>query len=242
MILPLSLHEHFVIISKPAKLLVHPPTSRSIEPTLMDWLLVHYHELNSVGPVDRPGIIHRLDKDTSGLLIIPRTNYAHTTFGTLFHDRTISKTYLAVVEGHPDRQGSIDAPVGRDPVTKTRITISNAFTSCAQDNLNEVGTINKNGSKFRKALTHYKVLEYFENFSLVEVKPVTGRTHQIRVHFASIGHPIVADTVYGKNSSLINRQALHAYKIAFSFDGTPFEFTSDLPKDFSGSINKLKNP
>ena len=95
--------------------------------------------------------------------------------------------------------------------------------------------------KFRTALTHYKVLEYFNNHSLVEVKPVTGRTHQIRVHFASIGHPIVGDTVYGKESAHIKRQALHAHKIAFDFDGTPYEFTLDVPEDFSELITKLKN-
>lgn len=238
-------HEHFIIISKPAQLVMHPPTLRSTEPTLMDWLLAHYQELSTVGSVDRPGIIHRLDKDTSGLLIIPRTNYAHAMFGAMFRNRTIHKTYLAIVTGHPDREGSIDAAIGRDPITKTRMAVINTYGATAYaDDLEDSDTEKRtstSGPKVRKALTHYKVLEYFENHTLVEVKPVTGRTHQIRVHFASIGHPIVADTVYGTSSPHINRQALHAHKIAFQFDGTPHEYILDVPKDFLELIAKLKN-
>lgn len=218
-------HEHFIIIAKPANLLMHPPTLRSTEPTLMDWLLNHYQELKAVGSVDRPGIIHRLDKDTSGILIIPRTNYAHNLFGSMFRNRTIAKTYLAIVEGHPDREGSINVPIGRDPITKTRMATQSSINT---------------GSKFRNALTHYKVVEYFENHTLVEVKPVTGRTHQIRVHFASIGHPIVADAIYGKSSPYIKRQALHAHKIAFEFDGIACEFVQEPPADFLQVVSELK--
>jgi 23S rRNA pseudouridine1911/1915/1917 synthase len=225
-------HDHFIILAKPAQLLMHPPTARSTEPTLMDWLLAHYHELKSIGSVDRPGIIHRLDKDTSGVLVIPRTNYAHSQFGSFFRNRTIQKTYLALVQGHPSVTGSIDTPIGRDPITKTRMAII-----AHSHNFPETPSI---GPRVRHALTHYKVLEYFENHSLVEVKPITGRTHQIRVHLASLGHPIVGDVIYGTSSPLISRQALHAHSIAFEFDTVPYTFTAPIPEDFAELLKKIK--
>ena len=210
-------HPHFFIISKPAGLLVHPPSMAIAEPTLVDWLVAHFNEIKQVGYVDRPGIVHRLDKDTSGILIIPRTNHAHSVFGDLFRERTIDKTYYAIVQGHPPQSGTINAPIGRCPITRTKMTT----------------TIHPHSAtKMRHAITHFRVLEYFDDAALIEVKPITGRTHQIRVHLAALGHPIIGDIVYGKKSNLIGRQALHAYRIAFPFEGKAYEFTKEPPADF----------
>ena len=133
--------------------------------------------------VDRPGIVHRLDKDTSGLMVVPRTHYAHKYFSTLFRDRQIHKTYYAVVHGHPDAQGTIDFSVGRHPEQRTKM---HAFPHDYRQDL-----------PMRSAVTHYTVLEYFADSALVELKPVTGRTHQIRVHCTALGHPLIGDPVYG---------------------------------------------
>lgn len=223
-------HEHFLIINKPAGLIVHPPHTASSSITLVDWIRFYYKDVCSVGYIDRPGIIHRLDKDTSGILIIPRTTYAHAIFGTLFKDRAIKKTYLALVHGHPDKEGVVDRAIGRDPVLRTRMK---AFHSLA------CGSEQVNGVKIRHAYSSYHVHTYYANHSLVVVKPVTGRTHQIRVHLASIGHPIVADTVYGSQTELMNRQALHAHSIAFTFDGIPYDFTAELPADMDAAVRLL---
>lgn len=219
-------HPHFMIVYKPEGLLVHPPSMASTAATLVDWLLVHFNDIKDVGYVDRPGIVHRLDKDTSGLLVIPRTNYAHSVFGTHFRNRTIHKRYYAVVQGLPDKEGVIDAAIGRDPVTKTRMTTT---------------THPGSGMKMRDSQTHYRVVEYFDDAALLEVKPITGRTHQIRVHLASIGYPIIGDPVYGKKSKLIDRQALHAFSLAFDFDGQAHSFQKDVPADFKQLIESLRN-
>ncbi|MDR3550097.1 MAG: RluA family pseudouridine synthase [Candidatus Babeliales bacterium] len=220
-------HEHFLILNKPANLVVHKPHTSSTECTLVDWILKSYKEIATIGAADRPGIVHRLDKDTSGVIIIPRTPYALATFGQMFSSRTISKTYLAIVQGHPPKSGTVDWPIGRCLRNKTKMTTYNpAIYSTA---------------KSRQALTNYTVLEYFQDTALVEVKPVTGRTHQIRVHLNSIGHPIIGDIVYGTSSLLIKRQALHAYQISFTFDGTPHLLTAPLSEDLQAMLKKLRN-
>lgn len=220
-----STHPHFIIIEKPAGLLAHPTTSTSNEVSLSDWLLHHIKDIAHVGSVDRPGIIHRLDKLTSGLMIIPRTNYAYQQFGTIFRDRSIDKTYYAVVAGHPDAQGTIDLLIGRDPVTRNKMTTYASLEAAK--------------TKARHAVTHYVVEQYYKDAALVRVTLETGRTHQIRVHFAAIGHPIIGDILYGKPSSIINRQALHAAELSFMFDEQPFLFKSDLPDDIKKLICTL---
>ena len=217
---------HFLILFKPAGLVVHSPDTRSTAPTLVDWIINNYAEVASVGAVDRPGIVHRLDKDTSGIMIVSRTNYAHAILGQMFKDRAISKTYLAIVQGHPPKTGIIDLPIGRDPRNPTKMS---TFPHSAAGR----------SSAIRTACTNYTVIEYFQNHSLVEVKPITGRTHQIRVHFAAIGHPLVGDSVYGRSSHLIKRHALHAHKIAFIFDGASHEFSYEAPEDFKTLLHEL---
>lgn len=219
-------HPHFLIIYKPEGLLVHSPSTTSTAPTLVDWLVLHFNDIKHVGYVDRPGIVHRLDKDTSGILIIPRTNHAHTVFGDLFREREIEKKYYAIVQGHPDSKGTIELPIGRCPISKIRMTTK----------------VHPHSSvKMRTATTHYRVVEYFEDAALVEVRPITGRTHQIRVHFAAIGHPLIGDQVYGTKSKLIPRQALHAYSLAFQFGGQSHSFAKEPPEDFQNLIKKLRN-
>lgn len=214
-------HEHFYIINKPAGLIVHPPHTNSGMVTLMDWLVHHHSELQEIGYADRPGIIHRLDKDTSGLMIVPRTNYAHKTFGELFKDRLMHKTYNAVVVGHPDKEGTIEFPIGRHPQKRMQM-----YAFPHPDDLADPST-----AKGRHATTHYRVLEYYKDSSLIEAKPVTGRTHQIRVHLAAIGHPIVGDPVYGMSSKKIKRHALHAAGIAFTLLDAKHQYVIPLPDD-----------
>lgn len=224
--------EHFVAIHKPATLLVHPPSSASCAITVVDWIRQNYADISSVGIPDRPGIIHRLDRETSGILLITKTHYAHNMIGELFRERKINKTYKAVVTGHPPRHGIITLAIGRNPLNRSKMT---HFDPDIIDHEGRVGT-----TKVRNAKTEYTVLEYFENASLVEVKPTTGRTHQIRVHMAALGHPIIGDHLYGKESPFINRQALHAEQLAFVFDGKEYSFIDHVPDDFQQLIDRLR--
>jgi 23S rRNA pseudouridine1911/1915/1917 synthase len=194
--------------------------------SLADWLIHNIDDIAHVGSVDRPGIIHRLDKLTSGLMVIPRTMYAYNLFGIMFRERTIQKTYYALVTGHPPKEGTIDLHIGRDPVQRNKMT---TYRSLAQAE-----------TKARHAITHYTVEQYFENAALVRVTLETGRTHQIRVHFAAIGYPIIGDILYGKASPLIERQALHAAELDFNFDGTSYHVTSPLPEDIKKVMKQMK--
>lgn len=213
-------HADFFIITKPSHLLVHAPSSYSTELTLVDWLMAYCPEIVGVGTSGRPGIVHRLDKGTSGLMIIARNQISHTLFADMFRDRTIKKTYIAVVDGHPDKNGTVDFPIARDPHVKTKMTHRN--------------------SSGRHATTNFNVLEYFENSSLLELKPITGRTHQLRVHCAALGYPIIGDTQYGTPHKLIERQALHAQSLSFTYQGTEYSFTQEPPEDFNNVLGSMK--
>ncbi len=214
-------HEHFLIINKPSALSVHAPSKSNLEVTLVDWLVSRFQEIKKVGHEDRPGIVHRLDKDTSGLLVVSRNNYAHELLSSLFKNRLITKTYHAVVKGHPPKEGSISLSIDRNPLYRIKMR-----------SILGVG---------RPSLTHYTVLEYFADSALVAFHPVTGRTHQIRVHSAAIGHPIMGDTLYGTSSKLINRQALHAFSLSFDFEGNHYSFTQEPPADFTQLVKLLRS-
>ena len=212
-------HEDFLVINKPAGVLVHPASSYETEPCITDWLTGLYKNCSFVGTTIRPGIVHRIDKDTSGLLIIARNNAAQQAISDMFKERKMKKTYYALVTGHPEKTGTVALPLGRHH------TIRNKMAHV------------KNG---REATTHYKVKEYFEQAALVEVNIITGRTHQIRVHFSSIGHPLVGDVLYGKPSKLIKRQALHAGLLSFTYASVDYNFELQLPQDFEKALSQLR--
>ncbi len=208
----------FAIINKPAGVIVHAPDSKHTAVTLVEWVQATFSNIKTVGYDDRPGIVHRLDKDTSGLMVIPLTQPAFAAFSGFFKDRTIKKTYLAVVKGHPEKEGSMSYEISRHPTVRNKMTTQGSG---------------------RESHTDYTVVEYFEDASLVEVRPQTGRTHQIRVHFNAIGHPLLGDIIYGSRSLLIGRQALHAYKLQFRYNDTSYEFLQNVPNDFKELLNTL---
>jgi len=212
-------HPDFFIIEKPPYIAVHAAAPTSTEPTVVDWLLTHYADLAAVGAAERPGIVHRLDKDTSGLLIVPRNNTAHELLSDMFKQRLIKKTYYAIVTGHPENEGTIDFPVGRDPHTRLKMC-----TYSAQG---------------RPSTTHYSVVQHYTAHSLLKLNPITGRTHQLRVHCAALGYPIVGDKVYGTKSKLIPRQALHAAELSFTYKDEQYTFELPLPDDMQQLLNTL---
>jgi 23S rRNA pseudouridine1911/1915/1917 synthase len=216
--------EHFMVLNKPANLAVHPTNKEDPQFTLVDWLLLNFPEIGNLGFTERPGIIHRLDKDTSGIIIIALSNHGQATFGKMFQNRTISKTYKAIVHGAPPASGTIEAAIGRNKYNKTKMAVPPDIAGPERD-----------------AITHYKVIEYFDNHALLELKPVTGRTHQIRIHLASIGHPILGDKVYGEASKLISRQALHAFSISFEFNNKKSELIAPLSEDIEKTVIELRS-
>lgn len=212
--------EDFIVINKPSGLLTHHVATAPSEPSVVHALLHKYPAFSAFESLERPGIIHRLDRDTSGILLIARTPEAQTRLAALFKDRTITKEYRALVVGHPPRTGIMSDPIGRHPTQRHKMGI--------------------NGIAARSAITHYAVSEYYDDYSELSLKIETGRTHQIRVHCASIGHPVLGDGVYGKKDSRIDRQALHAYRISFTYRGVAYEYTAPLPADFL-FLTKLKS-
>jgi 23S rRNA pseudouridine1911/1915/1917 synthase len=214
--------EHLLVVNKPAGMPVHPGPGHARR-TLVNALLAHCPELPGIGGVQRPGIVHRLDKDTSGLIIVAKTEKAHAALSRQLKDREIKKTYLALVEGvvsPPEAQ--IEAPIGRDPNNRRRMMVRSA-----------------NG---RESTTVYRLRAVYGGRSLVEASPITGRTHQIRVHMASIGHPVVGDPVYGKPSPLVPRQFLHAWRLSFThpIDGRSLSFEAPLPADLEAALQQLR--
>jgi 23S rRNA pseudouridine1911/1915/1917 synthase len=186
-------------------------------------ILAHCGDLSGIGGVMRPGIVHRLDRDTSGVILVAKNDAAHNALAKQLKERSVEKVYLALVEGTPKpAEGVIDAPIARDPRNRQRMAVV------------EGG---------RDSVTAYKVVERFSGYSLVEVRPKTGRTHQIRVHLAAIGHPIVGDRVYGRPSKLVGRQFLHAARIAFTHPrtGERMELQADTPHDLEAALVQLRD-
>lgn len=218
--------EDFLIVKKPAGLVVHAPSTNYDNITLSDWVTQTHEEIAHVGLIDRPGIVHRLDKDTSGLMIIPRTNHAHATFTDMFKNRQIHKTYLGIVLGHPESEGIIDYYIGRHPTIRNKM---HHFT----DSTKRLSS--------RTAVTQFTVLQYFKDFSLVEMKPITGRTHQIRVHFAALGYPLLADFLYGTKSKNLKRHALHAHKLEFMYKDKQYSFSAPLEHDLQEVIDTAQH-
>ncbi len=216
-----DIQDDFIVVNKPAGLVVHPAPSCRGELTLVHGLLYQFRELECFGDSERPGIVHRLDRGTSGLMVVARNVSSKIKLSALFKERDVDKTYLAVVEGHPDKSGKIDYSIGRHPSSPYKMS--------------HVGFCS------RPALTRYEVLEYYKNHSLVEAKIFSGRTHQIRVHFAAIGHGLVGDKTYAHSSKLIDRQALHAWKLSFSLKGKDNSYKADLPDDLKSLIENLKS-
>ena len=212
--------EDVIVVDKPAGLTVHPsPTQQSH--TLINAILPHL--ARSTGDFERPGIVHRLDKDTSGVMVIARNPVAHEKLADQFKRHSVKKVYIALVKGRlTPEQGIIEAPVGRDTGDRKKMAITGE-------------------SRGKKALTRYRVVRYLDSFSLLEVMPQTGRTHQIRVHLAAIGFPVVGDATYGVKSPLLSRQFLHAHKLGFQHPttGKYMEFVSPLPLDLAQALEAV---
>lgn len=215
--------DDLLVVNKPKGMVVHPAAG-NYSGTLVNALLFHCKDrLSSINGVIRPGIVHRIDKNTSGLLIVAKTDKAHLGLAEQIKAHTFTREYQAVICGRlKDSNGIIEAPIGRHPVDRKKM--------CVTD---------KNS---KPAKTEYTVLEEYNGYSLVKLKLFTGRTHQIRVHMAYIGHPVFGDDVYGKVSKICEGQCLHAKKIGFvhPIDGKYYEFDSELPDYFKSVINKLK--
>ena len=212
-----------IVVDKPPGLTVHPAPGHP-GGTLVNALLAAVPDLREVSGTLRPGIVHRLDKDTSGLIVVAKNNRALRALQSQLKERRVHKTYVALVEGVPEpREGVIEAPLGRHPKNRKKQAVV---------------------AGGREAITRYRVTEVLAGgrYSLVEAEPVTGRTHQIRVHLAAIGHPIVGDAVYGRRSKVIGRQFLHASRLGFGMPlgGREVEFESPLPEDLRAALAALR--
>lgn len=210
-----------IVVDKPAGLAVHPAPGHTNQ-TLVNALLAHCPDLASFGDAMRPGVVHRLDKDTSGLMIVAKNSYAQQHLINQFKARLIAKGYLVLVRGKlTPARGVIEAPVGRDPSNRKRMGVVT-------------------GGK--QASTSYRVKEYIGNCTLLEVATETGRTHQIRVHLSAIGYPVTGDPVYGVKSAYLKRQFVHAYRLGFRLPATGEyrEFTCQLPSDLKLALELMR--
>lgn len=223
--------EHFLALNKQADLMVHP--ARGVWTGTLVNGLVHYgSKWSHCGGEWRPGILHRLDRNTTGVMLVAKSEEAHWRLARQFENRTIQKTYVAVVHGIPQLLADVlDLPIGRDRYVREKQAVRKV----------------ENGGK--PAITKYEVLERFAQFAYVKLTPRTGRTHQLRVHMAAIGHPMLGDTIYGGHAFeqgpfTFARQALHAYEITFVHPGTlkTMTLTAPLPGDMSELLSRLRQP
>lgn len=214
----------FLIINKPKDMVVHPAPGH-YSGTLVNGILNHCKDLSGINGVLRPGIVHRIDKDTTGLLIICKNDKAHNDIAAQLKEHSIERTYIALCDGNIKvDEGVVDKPIGRDKNDRKKMSVNNPDG--------------------RNAVTHYKVLERFGKYTLIKCNLETGRTHQIRVHMASLGHPIVGDEVYGHKSEFKTfGQMLHAKTIGFVHPSSKeyVSFDSELPEYFEKIINRLRN-
>ena len=212
-----------IVINKPKGMVVHPANGNP-DGTLVNAILsICKNSLSGIGGELRPGIVHRLDKDTSGLIIVAKNDKAHINMSEQIKERNVKKTYIALVRGNvPEEEATINMPIGRSTKDRKKMAVT------------------KNG---KQAITHFKVLKRYSKYTLLEIKIETGRTHQIRVHMAEIGYPVVGDAVYsnGKNEFGIEGQMLHAYKLEFMHPITNkhMELTAPLPQYFEEILKKL---
>ncbi|MEF9952500.1 MAG: RluA family pseudouridine synthase [Clostridium sp.] len=214
-----------VVVNKKRGMVVHPAPG-NYSGTLVNALLYHCKNLSSINGVIRPGIVHRIDKDTTGVLVVAKSDVAHQSLSKQIKEHTVTRSYVALVEGVVKTEsGIVDKPIGRHQVDRRKMCITE-----------------KNS---RNAITHYKVIEKLPRYTLIEAKLETGRTHQIRVHMASLGYPIVGDPVYGfkKQRFSIEGQALHAKMLGFIHPttGEYVEFSAEIPEDFNKVLKNIKN-
>ena len=224
--------EHLIVVDKPAGLVVHPAAG-NFDGTLVNALLHHCAgSLSGIGGVERPGIVHRIDKDTSGLIIAAKTDRAHVGLAAQFAKHSIDRRYRAIVAGLPNPlAGTVDAPLARSAANRQKMAIVDS-------------------ARAKRAVTHYRLVTPLKRAALIECKLETGRTHQVRVHMASIGHPLLGDPVYGRNRpehrELLNRlnfkrQALHAAHLGFvhPITSAALSFSSEIPDDMQGLFREL---
>ena len=215
--------EDLLVINKPSGLVVHPAPGH-YQDTLVNGLLAYSNKLSDINGEFRPGIVHRIDKDTSGLLVVCKNNETHEALAIQLSDKTLFRQYLAIVHGEIEEdEGEIIAPIGRDPRDRVKMAV-----------------VAKNS---KEAQTNFKVLERFNHYTLVSCNLLTGRTHQIRVHFDFINYPLVGDPLYGIKPTIDTKgQALHAYKLGFIHprSGEYMEFEAKPPQEFVDTLNQIK--
>ncbi|MGM0602501.1 MAG: RluA family pseudouridine synthase [Bacillota bacterium] len=214
-----------LVLNKKPGIVVHPAPGHRND-TIVNALMAYTDDLSGINGVKRPGIVHRLDMDTSGVLIVAKNDHSHKNLVEQFKKRETEKYYLALLKGNiPYEKGKIDAPIGRDPSSRKKMAVRKRHS--------------------KKAVSRFKIKEEFKNYTLVEVKIETGRTHQIRVHFSYMGYPVAGDKKYGNvdKKLSISRQMLHAYRLIITHPATgeKMEFRAELPDDFSDILNKLRN-
>ena len=218
-------NDELIVVNKPAGMVVHPAAGHE-SGTLVNAVLGYEPDIEGIGGEERPGVVHRLDKDTSGLIVMAKNERAHRWLQDQFRLRKVEKTYLALVDGRPPTPaGRVEAPIGRDPNQRKKMAVTTL-------------------AKGREAISDYKTLESFPRHTLLEFHPHTGRTHQIRLHCAFLGCPIVADEVYGHKKPSLNlaRHFLHAFRLKITLPGEtqPHSFEAPLPADLTVVLEKLR--